>query len=177
MGEEETLQQKSKLWKWGEKSRVKITCTLHNLSQCIEQKISFLPPHQFPNKYSQDKHNHLHLPTCFLCTTSCAHELPHALGAAAKKDIRDCTCNVTVGKEERKRRKWLVQHYMAQNWRCSKQIQLEAFDYTVPLFSHFTRNGRETDGGFWNSKFKPQMQTCSASCLAQENLTFTRMSP
>lgn len=36
---------------------------------------------------------------------------------------------------------------MAQNWRCSKQIQLEAFDYTVSFLSHFTRNGGETDGG------------------------------
>lgn len=76
--------------------KVKITCTLHNLSQCVKQKISFLSPHRFSNKYSQHKHNHLHLPTCFLCTTSCAHELPHDLGAAAKKDIRDCTCNITV---------------------------------------------------------------------------------
>lgn len=83
-------------WGRGEKSRVKITCTLHNLSQCVKQKISFLSPHGFSNKYSQHKHNHLHLPTCFLCTRSCAHELPHALGAAANKDIRDCTCNVTA---------------------------------------------------------------------------------
>lgn len=54
---------------------------------------------------------------------------------------------------------------MAQNWICSKQIQLEAFDHTVPFLSHFTRNRRETDEGFWNFRFKPQMQMCIVPSL------------
>lgn len=44
---------------------------------------------------------HLHLPTCFLCTASYALELLHALGEAAKRDVRDCTCNIVVGEGKR----------------------------------------------------------------------------
>lgn len=64
---------------------------------------------------------------------------------------------------------------MAQNWRCSKQIQLEAFDYTVPSPSHFTGNGGETDG---DSGTPNPSHRCkhAGHPLSQGNLTFTSLS-
>lgn len=83
-----------------------MTCTFRKLSQYVRRQTeNLLPVTSILKPIFTTQTYHLHLPTCFLHTASYAHELPHALGAAAKRDVMDCICNIIVREGERKKRR------------------------------------------------------------------------